>query len=182
MNDEGVYHETNISAEQHPPKTHPRLPGPDADQKRADDPSPTPGQGSKTPGRLRFRPKDRLKTRPEFLACYSRGRRYHSRHFLLFCLPANESRKQNGVRIGLSVGRKTSNAVRRNRLKRLVREFFRMERDAFPDGTDVVVVAKRGLDPMKLTLDDIRVDLLPALRRARRDAAARCAAPLADKS
>jgi ribonuclease P protein component len=175
MNDQGVHHETNIPAEQHPPQTHPRLSGPDADQKRSRNPSPPARQGQKTTGRLTFREQDRIKTRPEFLTCYARGRKYYSRFFLLFCLP-DAARGQSGTRLGLSVGRKIGNAVKRNRLKRLLREFFRQHREAFFPGCDIVVVAKRGIDPMKLQLIDVQEDLLAALRRLRRDMTAAGAA------
>ncbi|HDQ40833.1 MAG TPA: ribonuclease P protein component [Desulfonatronum sp.] len=110
-----------------------------------------------------------MRTRPEFLTCYSQGRKYYSKYFLLFCLPGSATHGQSRIRLGLSVGRKIGNAVQRNRVKRLVREFFRLEREAFPPGWDIVVVAKRGVDPMKLHLTDIREDLLAASRRVRRD-------------
>jgi ribonuclease P protein component len=50
-------------------------------------------------------------------------------------------------RIGITVTRKIGDAVTRNRVKRLVREFVRTARTAegawLPAGRDVVVVAKR---------------------------------------
>lgn len=44
--------------------------------------------------------------------------------------------------IGLSVGRKTANAVRRNRIKRRLREIIRTYPQALPRGYWLVVVAK----------------------------------------
>lgn len=171
MNDEGVDHEKDISTEQYPPQAHPRVPGPGANQERTRRSPPPSGQGPQTSGRLTFRHHNRIKNRPEFLACYSRGRKYHSRCFLLFCFADTSAGKQDEPRIGISVGRKIGNAVQRNRIKRLVREFFRLEREAFPSGADIIIVAKRGIDPTKLCLTDIREDLRTPLRRASRDAA-----------
>jgi len=171
MHDEGVRHEKNIPTEQYPPQAHPRVSGPGADQERTRCSSPPSGQGPQTSGRLTFRQHNRIKNRPEFLACYSRGRKYHSRHFLLFCFAATSSGRRSEPRLGLSVGRTSGNAVQRNRIKRLVREFFRLEREAFPLGADIVIVAKRGIDPMEFCLTDIREDLRAPLRRARRDLA-----------
>jgi len=47
-------------------------------------------------------------------------------------------------RVGITVTRKIGNAVERNRVKRVVREVFRRHRAWFPQGVDVVFIAKRG--------------------------------------
>lgn len=47
-------------------------------------------------------------------------------------------------RIGLTVSRRVGNAVLRNRIKRRVREWFRMHREELPRGVDLVVIARRG--------------------------------------
>jgi ribonuclease P protein component len=48
------------------------------------------------------------------------------------------------TRLGITVSRKIGGAVARNRIKRLVREFFRLHYDQLPPSADLVVVAKRG--------------------------------------
>ena len=47
-------------------------------------------------------------------------------------------------RIGLVVGRKVGNAVRRNRVKRLFREVFRLNREGLPKGFDFVFLPVPG--------------------------------------
>ena len=47
-------------------------------------------------------------------------------------------------RLGITVSRKVGKAVVRNRVKRLVREAFRRNREALPTGLDLVFVARAG--------------------------------------
>lgn len=54
------------------------------------------------------------------------------------------------LRLGMSVSRKVGTAVRRNRIKRLLREAFRLTQQDWPTGYDVVVVVIPH-DPVGLT-------------------------------
>ena len=65
----------------------------------------------------------------------------------------------------MAVGKKLGSAVRRNRIKRVVRECFRLHRYDIPDGLDIVVVPKRRLDARSLTMAMAVEDFLPIFRR-----------------
>ena len=88
--------------------------------------------------RLRFGADLRLRSKLQFDAIYASGRRLDDRFFGLRIKP-------NGLghaRVGLAVAVKTAgNAVARNRLRRLVRESFRLAQHALP-AVDIVVAAK----------------------------------------
>ena len=88
--------------------------------------------------RSRFGVELRLRSKLQFDAIYAGGRRIDDRFFALRVKP-------NGLthpRVGLAVAVKTAgNAVARNRLRRLVREGFRLVQHELP-AVDIVVAAK----------------------------------------
>jgi len=45
-------------------------------------------------------------------------------------------------RIGISVGRKIKGAVVRNRIKRIFKESFRLHRETYPQGADIVITVR----------------------------------------
>jgi ribonuclease P protein component len=84
-------------------------------------------------------PKDGLlrKSR-EFAQVYRKGRRLQGTGFSLIFLA-------NGLaasRLGISVHRLIRGAVRRNRIKRMFREVYRLHRDVFPQSCDIVVAVR----------------------------------------
>ncbi|MCB9623279.1 MAG: ribonuclease P protein component [Sandaracinus sp.] len=108
----------------------------------------------------------------------SRGTKVHSRRFLWMVHPSLVG--SDAPRLGIVVTKKLGCAVRRNRIKRVLREVFRRNRTLFPDGVDVVAVAKNGLDVASLGYHDLveeiraaRLNLQRAARRAQAAAASR---------
>jgi ribonuclease P protein component len=61
-----------------------------------------------------------------------------------FDVVLRQNEEDLGQRLGLTVSQKVGCAVRRNRVKRLVREVFRLHRELFPSPADIVVIAKTG--------------------------------------
>lgn len=68
-------------------------------------------------------------------------------------------------RLGLSVSRKVGGAVVRNRWKRLIREAFRLSSGQMPEGVDLVVIPRRGVEP---GLEEIRKSLPHLAKRVKR--------------
>ena len=162
-----MHEQENIPAQQNPQKTHPRLPGPLQDQERPSHPAPPPGQGPQTFGCLGFPPAHRLRTRWEFAACFDAGRRYHGKAFLLFVLPRQD--RDAPWRLGMAISKKVGNAVVRNRVKRVLRECFRLGAPSVVSALDIVVVAKKSLNPGELTREAACRDIWPLLARMAKD-------------
>lgn len=123
-------------------------------------------------GDARFPRSHRLRRRREFLQVQRDGARVHTAHFVVVVL----RRPEGGAlrRLGITVTKKVSGSVGRNRVKRVVREVFRQNRDLFPEGCDVVVIAKSGAPALGYRealaeLTKVRRALEHAARRPRRE-------------
>jgi ribonuclease P protein component len=68
-------------------------------------------------------------------------KKFDTEHFLLMLRKNNKDAR----RLGLVVGRKVGGAVSRNRIKRLIREFFRLNKEKIPESSDLIVLAKKDI-------------------------------------
>ncbi|MFA7693495.1 MAG: ribonuclease P protein component [Candidatus Hydrogenedentes bacterium] len=80
----------------------------------------------------------RLLRKSDFDQVFSKGKKVWGPHFIGYLAEAGGTE----TRLGLVVSRKVGNAVTRNRMKRLIREFFRHHQMCFPAGTELIVVAR----------------------------------------
>ena len=78
----------------------------------------------------------------EFERIYSQGKRLHGKGFTLIC----HARADGCSRLGVSVHGKIRGAVKRNRIKRIIRESFRLHRDMYPVSADIVFAVRPDFD------------------------------------
>ncbi|MEW6073479.1 MAG: ribonuclease P protein component [Planctomycetota bacterium] len=121
--------------------------------------------------RLSFPRSRRIARKADFARIYREGSRARGRLLTVAVLPNGRPHS----RLGLSVGKRCwRTAVRRNRVRRIFREAFRLSLPALPAGIDVIAIASTpAISP---GLEETRQELLAlvpkALQRWREKAAA----------
>ena len=96
-----------------------------------------------------------LRKKSEFDKVYQRGKRIHGENFSLILLPNNLEHN----RLGISIHGQLKGAAKRNRIKRIIREFFRLNRRFLQEESsrscelpsmDIVIKVRKGFNVEKL--------------------------------
>ena len=95
----------------------------------------------------------RIRKKRDYSTVYQQGVRKDTRHFIVIARPS----RSGFSRLGVTVSKKAGGAVTRTRVKRLLREFFRLHQRQFTPAQDIVIIAKRNMPA--LTYQDVRREL-----------------------
>ena len=79
-----------------------------------------------------------LKKNRDFQQVYKKGTSFANRYLVMYVM-------DNGLeinRVGISVSKKVGNSVVRHRVKRLIKEAYRLQEERFHRGLDVVIIAR----------------------------------------
>jgi ribonuclease P protein component len=98
--------------------------------------------------------KERILKGADFIDIKLRGKRLYTANFTVIARP-------NGgdvTRLGITVGKRIGNSPKRNLVKRLIREFFRLHKHEIPKGYDVLIVPIREIETPSLskTCEELR--------------------------
>ena len=94
-----------------------------------------------------FPAKFKIKTSRDFRNILANSTKTHSENFILYTRPNS----LGFPRLGISVGKKTSaSSVKRNRMKRVLREVFRQNKPFF-SSNDIVFVVKNDVSQKKFS-------------------------------
>ena len=87
---------------------------------------------------------EKIRKNGEFQVVYRRGRSF-ANHLLVLYVFKNRRNQIQGVpynRIGISVSKKVGKSVVRSRVKRLISESYRLNKEVFDTGYDFVIIAR----------------------------------------
>jgi ribonuclease P protein component len=103
---------------------------------------------------------ERLLSRKDFLrVSREASQRVDTGNFLVLMV----KNQHDHNRLGITITKKIGNAVTRNRLKRVIREFYRHYKHRLPQGFDVVIIARSGA--ADLTHEQVRLQLQTLTKR-----------------
>jgi ribonuclease P protein component len=95
---------------------------------------------SLSPLRFRFTKAERIRTSIEYRTLSINGDRFYSGDFVVISRRNQVSRS----RLGITVSKKVGKAVTRNRIKRIIREYFRLNRGILQGRLDINVIARQS--------------------------------------
>ncbi len=106
-----------------------------------------------------------LRKKSEFTKVYFKGKRLNTKHLTLFVLEDNPIQE---LKLGIVVKKKLGSSVKRNRLRRLLKNSFRMIEKKIYKGLAVLAVFRPldNLDPFSLNVWNIKNEIKNSLLKA----------------
>ena len=103
-----------------------------------------------------------LKKNYEFKNVLSKGKFYVSKHVIMYVKKNNKNENYIGVAVSTKVGK----AVRRNRIKRLIRESYFAEKNIIKNGYDLVFLWNKNADFFEINYHIIHEEIVNLFDKA----------------
>ena len=102
-----------------------------------------------------------LKKDSDFRNVYKRGKSFANKHLVMYIL----ENKLESSRVGISVSKKVGNAINRNKIRRRIKESYRLRIDEnVRSGYDIVFIARVGIKEAQYK--DIEKSILNLAKKA----------------
>ncbi|QAY67494.1 ribonuclease P protein component [Paenibacillus protaetiae] len=103
----------------------------------------------------------RLKNRNDFNRVYRAGKSFANGQFVVYW---SRQRIADPFRLGVSASKKIGNAVVRNRMRRVVKEIVRLNRDRIVPNIDFILIVRKPA--VEMQTKDLERSVLHVLKRA----------------
>lgn len=103
-----------------------------------------------------------LKKNYEFKNVLSKGKFYVGKYIILYVKENNK--KENYI--GIAVGTKIGHAVERNKIKRLIRENYRLKKEELVRGRDIVFLLNKKSNIKEINYWNINRDMIELFNKA----------------
>ena len=103
-----------------------------------------------------------IKKNYEFKILFSKGKFYHGEFIHMYIKQTN----QDINKFGIAVSKKQGKAVKRNHIKRLIRENYKNFESSIKTGTNILIVINKNKDIKDISFKDIEENFLRTLKKA----------------
>ncbi|GAA0178228.1 ribonuclease P protein component [Clostridium sediminicola] len=105
---------------------------------------------------------EKIRKNRDFIRVYKRGKSFSNYVLVLYIYKNKQNVDLN--RIGISVSKKVGNSVVRSRVKRLISEAYRINKDCLIEGYDLVFIARNS--SKEKSFKEIESSVLKLLKKA----------------
>ncbi len=112
---------------------------------------------------FRFPAVERLKDCREFRRIYQQGRTFTGEWMKIIVAPSSQLHRRVGVVCGKEISRKS---VTRNRIKRRLRECFRLQKQLLKPGMDLVIIARSRPGGTLPEFDQLTAEFISLCKKA----------------
>ena len=102
-----------------------------------------------------------IKKNYEFKRIMSKGYMYYGKYIKIYLI--NNNSKCNYL--GIAVSKKTCNAVYRNKIKRLIRENYRLNEENFEFGKSLIILVNRNIKIEDMNYYNIKEDIEKIIKK-----------------
>jgi ribonuclease P protein component len=89
----------------------------------------------------KFPASNRLKNSREFLEVQEKAAKHHCKHFLILIAASDKGRNRLGITVTKKIDKR---AVKRNKIKRRIRDIFRLNQHLLRENFDIIIIARKN--------------------------------------